>query len=230
MKVWLRAATVVIFLAMAVSCRQLYTSSLGSSLKRDSISIPASTSVSDLVDMASSSDATDPDVAKELLGVLAGKDQADLLALNATDKESILNLATSAAVDMPTLSNLAKDATQTGADKNKLISNALSSFDTSVDLTAVETLLGDTATVKTAPVESVVLAATAVLADASAAVGSGTVMDVLAGKTAISTLPAEQQAQLQLVIDVRTTLNTRSDTNTEVAGFNLNDLLKGTQS
>jgi hypothetical protein len=53
---------------------------------------------------------------------------------------------------------------------------------------------------------------------------------VLAGKTAISTLPAEQQAQLQLVIDVRTTLNTRSDTNTEVAGFNLNDLLKGTQS
>lgn len=229
MKVWFRAATVVIFLATAVSCRQLYTTSFGSSLKRDTISIPSGTSISDLVDMASSADATDPAVAKQILDVLAGKTQADILALSSGDKESILNLAASAAINMPTLTNLAKDATADGADKNALISTALSSFDTSVDLTAVETLLSDTTTVQTAPVESVVLAATAVLADASAVVGSDTVMNVLAGTVPISSLPAEQQVQLQLVIDVRNTLNTRSDTDTEVAGFNLNDLLKGTQ-
>ena len=57
---------------LTVSCRQLFTTSMGSSLARDKVSIPSSTSVGDLVDIANSDNASDPGVAKEVLDVLGG--------------------------------------------------------------------------------------------------------------------------------------------------------------
>lgn len=239
MKVWLRAAAVVIFLAMAVSCRQLYTTSLGSALKRDSINIPSSTSIGDLMDIAAS-DGTDPDVAKEILDVLAGKTQSDILALPADDKSTILNLATTAAINMKTISDLASAAGSNATENNTLIANALGAFDTSVDMTAIETLLGNSATVQNedVPIDSIIFASAVVLADAAKAVGTDTVMNILAATATdvpsqadlISALPSAQGAQLNLIINLRDNeLPLRSDTNTEIAGFVLSDLLKGNQ-
>jgi hypothetical protein len=240
MKVLLRVATVVIFVVMAVSCRDLYTTSLGSALKRDSISIPSSTSISDLMDIAAS-DGTDPDVAKEILDVLAGKTQSDIVALSADDKSSILNLATTAAIDMKTLTNLATDASSNSSQNNTLIANALSAFDTSVDLTAIGTLLADSTTVQNEeiPIDSIIFASAVVLADAAKTVGTDAVMNILAMPSstpaeiasrtaAIGALPGGQ-TQLNLIISVRDDIASRSDTDTEVAGFVLSDLLKGNQ-
>jgi hypothetical protein len=236
MKVWLRVAAVVIFLAMAVSCRQLYTTSLGSALKRDSISIPSSTSIGDLMDIAAS-DGTDPDVAKEILDVLAGKTQSDILALPADDKSTILNLATTAAINMKTISDLASAAGSNATENNTLIANALGAFDTSVDMTAIETLLGNSATVQNedVPIDSIIFASAVVLADAAKTVGTDTVMNILAmpaglsRDSAILALPGGQ-TQLNLIINLRDNeLPLRSDTNTEIAGFVLSDLLKGNQ-
>lgn len=224
------AVLAVIFLLMTVSCRQIFTTSLGESFSRDSVSISNDTSMADLVDMSNSTGSSDPAAAKEILDVLAGKDEADILALDAEDKTSVLNLATTAAIDMESLTNLAETATDENADSDQMVEDVFAAFDTSVDLTAVEVLLSDTATVETAPVETIVLASAAVLADAADVIGSDVLMDIMAqDEPDLSSLQPEQQEQIQLVLDVREILNARPDTDTDVAGFNLADLLEGNQ-
>lgn len=224
------AVLAVIFLLMTASCRQIFTTSLGESFSRDSVSISNDTSMADLVDMSNSTGSSDPAAAKEILDVLAGKDEADILALDAEDKTSVLNLATTAAIDMESLTNLAETATDENADSDQMVEDVFAAFDTSVDLTAVEVLLSDTATVETAPVETIVLASAAVLADAADVIGSDVLMDIMAqDEPDLSSLDQKQQDQIQLVLDVREILNARPDTDTDVAGFNLADLLEGNQ-
>ncbi len=218
---------------LTVSCRQLFTTSVGSSLARDHITIPSSTSVGDLVDIAQSDDASDPALAKELLGVLAGKDAASILALSAEDKAALLNLAPSAAVDMNTITGLALDA-QNG-DSDTLVTQAFDSFDPSVDLTAIETLLSDTETLETAPVDSLILASAVVLADVASDLGDGgsqTIMDIMANPSTLATsgLDAAQQTRVQNIIDAVAVLDTREDADTVAIGdFTLMDFLRGTK-
>lgn len=221
---------------LTVSCRQLFTTSMGSSLARDHISIPSSTSVGDLVDIAKSDDSSDPALAKELLDVLAGKDQASLLALSAEDKASLLNLAPSAAVDMNTITGLAEDAQNSGSDSDALIAQAFDTFDPTVDLTAIETLLSDTETLETAPVDSLILASTVVLADVASDLGDGgskTIMDIMANPSTLATsgLDAAQQLRVQNIIDAVAVLDTRDGTDTVAIGdFKLIDFLRGTKA
>lgn len=216
-----------------VSCRQLFTASLGESLARDSISIPSSTSVSKLVSIAETTGKTDPDVAKEVLDVLAGKDQADLLDLSDADSASVLDLATTAAIDVASLMNLVNDISSSSGSENQLIDTMLGSFDTSVNLDAVETLLGDAATIATAPVETIVLATAAVIADLADEVGSTTaIMDILAyvppsSAPGYGTISPEQQDTIDLIVSVRNGLDARPDEETVIAGFDLSELLKG---
>ena len=218
---------------LTVSCRQLFTTSVGSSLARDHISIPSSTSVGDLVDIAQSDNAADPALAKELLDVLAGKDAASILALSTEDKAALLNLAPSAAVDMNTITALAKDA-QNG-DSDALVTQAFDSFDPTVDLTAIETLLSDTTTLETAPVDSLILASAVVLAEVASDLGAGgsdTIMDIMANPSSLATsgLDAAQQTRVQNIIDAVAVLDTREDTDTvSIGDFKLIDFLRGTQ-
>jgi hypothetical protein len=218
---------------LTVSCRQLFTTSVGSSFARDHITIPSSTSVGDLVDIAKSDDAADPVLAKELLDVLGGKDAASILSLSSEDKAALLNLAPSAAVDMNTITALAKDAQNGTSDA--LIAQAFDSFDPTVDLTAIETLLSDTTTLETAPVDSLILASAVVLADVASDLGDGgsqTIMDIMANPSTLATsgLDAAQQTRVQNIIDAVAVLDTRQDADSvSIGDFKLIDFLRGTQ-
>ena len=237
MKRRLKLALLSLSIAMlTVSCRQLFTTSMGSSLARDKVNIPSSTSVGDLVDIANGDNASDPGVAKEVLGVLAGKDPASILALSTADKAAILNLAPSAAVDMGTITDLAKKAQASDSDTNALVTQAFDSFDSSVDLTAVEVLLTDTETLQTAPVDSLILASSVVLADVASDIGEGgsdKVMDIMANPSTLATsgLSAEQQARMQTIIDATAVLDTRPESDGVMIGdFKVMDFLRGKKS
>jgi len=219
----------IVSLIMVVSCKQLFTTSLGSSLARDSISISSRASISDLLDLANSSTGSDREGAKAILEALGNKSQTDISNLSVADQTTILNLATTAAVDMGSFSTLISDASQPGANIDQLIANA---FDSSADLTAIETILGNANTVLTAPVDSILLATTVVLATVASEIGSDTLANLLTQTTPdLSAFTAEQQQKINLIMGVVDILDTRpaSDMeNVSMGSIKLTDLLKGT--
>lgn len=228
--VWI-SCILVVFLLLHVSCKQLYTTSVGESLARDKVSISDKTSLKDLIDLSKNPKTTSPESAKAILKVLAGKEPSDILALSIVDKTSILNLSTTAAINMSTLSNLMQGSTKEGADVNALVASALDEFDTSVNLDAIEVVLGDFETLATAPVDSLILAAAVVRADIADEIGTQQMMDIMASGDASSIARlSEQYARMVLILNARDVINSRDSGDTEVAGFNLSDLLQGTQS
>jgi len=220
---------IALFAAITVSCRQLYTTSFGTALARDGLSISGSTSINDLLDIANSSDGASPEAAKELLDVFSGKSEADILALSIDDKTTILNLAGTAAIDFGTLKDIvSEDDSETSDDD--LIDNALNSFDTSVDLTAIMYVLGDTETIDTAPIDTIVFASAVVLADLADSIGTDNVTILMDGGT-VEGLTAAQQAQANLILNVYDRLSDRPDAgDADLGGFNLIDLLQGTSN
>ena len=217
-------------MVLTVSCRQLFTTSLGSALARDGVNISSNASIDELLEIAQGDYGSDPDVSKELLDVFAEKDAADLIALSSDDKGVILNLAASAAVDMDTLTDLGIKAGDSAYTSDDLIAAAFNSFDTSVDLTAIEILLADTPTLATAPVDSIILAAAVVCADVVAACGAGgstLVMNALSSGVT-GPLPDDQEARIQAIIDAVPDLEARDETaDLSFGDFKLIDLLKG---
>lgn len=217
-------------MVLTVSCRQLFTTSLGSALARDGVNISSNASIDELLEIAQGDYGSDPDVSKELLDVFAEKDAADLIALSSDDKGVILNLAASAAVDMDTLTDLGIKAGDSAYTSDDLIAAAFNSFDTSVDLTAIEILLADENTIKTAPVDSIILAAAVVCADVVAACGAGgstLVMNALSSGVT-GPLPDDQEARIQAIIDAVPDLEARDETaDLSFGDFKLIDLLKG---
>lgn len=232
-------ALAVIAVAFAVSCDDIYTTSIGGPFERDSIDVSSSTSVDDLIDIANSDSGTDPDVAKEVLDALAGKDEEDIVDLSVGDKADILNLAGTAAVDTDVLTQLAQDAVEDDADTDALVREALEAFDSTVNLDAVETILGDQETLDEAPVESLVFASTALLASVTETEGSDVVMDIMAdpdspeSQAQLAAMSPEDQDRMNLVIGVVDVLNgPRVDEADDVTfgDFNLLELLTGSQS
>jgi len=224
----LTIGALIVSLTILVSCKQLFTTSLGSGLARDSISISDNASVSDLLTLALSSTGSDSEGAKALLEALGKKSQSDISRLSVADQTTILNLATSATVNMASLSTLVADASKPGANIDGLIS---SSFDASANLTAVETILGNTETVKTAPVDSIALATAVVLADVSSDIGSDKLASLLSQDNPdLSAYTPDQQKKIKLVSGVVDILDTRPAAETDsvtIGGFKLSDLLKG---
>ena len=232
MKRWNWTALFMLSLmVLTVSCRQLFTTSLGSALARDGINIPSDASIDELLEIAQGEYGSDPDVSKELLDAFAEQDADDLTDLSADEKGAILNLAASAAVDMDTLTDLGKKAGDDAYNSDDLVAEAFNSFDTSVDLTAIEILLADTNTIQTAPVDSIILAAAVVCADVVAACGAGgstLVMEVLAGTQPVANLPDDQEARIQAIIAARTELEKRPETaDLSFGDFKIIDFLKG---
>lgn len=225
----------------AVSCRQLFTTSFGAAFARDSISISSSTPTDDLIDMAASGDAQDPDAAKAVLDALGGKSTSDIQDLSVDDKTVILDLATTAALDIASVTDLISQA-QDAENSDDLISDIIDSFDTTVNLDAVVAVLSDPEALASAPVDSIVMASAIVLADVAADIGTDAIMDVMAANAAyiddpdnnpvpdLSAYTPAQQAELQTVLDVAAALEERPDIDdATIGGFNLADLLNGTQ-
>lgn len=216
-------------LLLAVSCRQMFTESMGSSLARDNPPISSSASLGDIIDIAQSRDGAYPDVAKELLSILANKDPLTIAALSNEEKSSILNLGGSAALDIETITELSNNLSENPGNQNELIQNALNMAAGNVDTTVLEQLLADTAVLQNCAPDSILLGSLAIVANASAVAGAANVMDVLAGVSLVTSLPAEQQGQIQLVLDAVPVLEARPDADElTIDDFDLLDLLRGT--
>lgn len=222
---------VICALFLAVSCRQLFTESMGSSLERDKVSIPSSASLDDLVDIANSRDGADQEVAKELLDALADQDPEDIDALSLEDKADILNLGGAAAIDLGELAGLSNELSDNPDNQNELIRDIMENATNNVDTTVLEQLLSDEEVLTEAQPEAVVVAAAAVIADVSSEVGAEQVMDILADPSTLesSGLTREQQDKLAIVINAANVLETREDAQeTTIGDFDLLDLLRGT--
>lgn len=224
----------------AVSCRQLFTTSLGTAFARDGVSISSSTPLDDLIDLAASGTSGDPEAAQAILDALGGKSTADIQALSVADQTEILNLATTASLDLGTVTDLLAQSGDS-ADTDQLVTDILGAFDSTVNLDAVLDVLTDPEAVAEAPIDSIVLASAVVLADVANTVGTQEVMDLLADNAAyiddpvanpapdLSALTAEQAAEIQTIFDVAAALDSRSDLDSAtIGGFNIADLLNGT--
>lgn len=232
-------ALAVIAVFLAVSCDDLYTATLGGPFERDSIDISSSTSLDDLLDIADSNEGADADVAKEVLDALAEKDEEDILALSPEEKADILNLAGTAALDTDGLTQLAQDASEDGADTDSLVEEALERFDSTVNLEVVETLLADQETLDEAPVESLVFASTALLAEVTESEGSDTVTSIMddpdspESQALLAEMSPEDRDRMNLVIGVVDVLNgPRVEETDDVTfgDFTLIELLTGSGS
>lgn len=218
---------------LATSCRDLYTSSLAKPLARDSIEISDSTSVSTLMDLVNSSYSDTPSGTKALLDALAEKPASDITSLPIEDKTAVLDMATTAALDLGSLMDTITDLE--GKDGNDIVTELLDSFDTSVNLGVVETLLADPEVLQEAEVDTLVFAAAVVIADLIAGAGSDAIMDILATPGNVSAYPdltAGQIEQINLVLGVVGALESRPDIaeESDYLGFDLLSLLQGNQT
>lgn len=215
---------------LVVSCRQLFTESVGSSLARDDTGISSSSSLDDLVDIAKTRNSSNPDVAKDLLAALAKKNPADIAKLSNSEKESILNLAGSASLDLKTITTLSQKIKDNKDNQNQLIQDAINAASSDVDTTVIEQILSDDDILASAAPETIVIASTSIIASLSADVGAETVTDILANPESLesSSLTQAQKDQLSIVIHAADVLETRPDAaDTTIGGFNLLDLLRG---
>ncbi len=228
------AALALVTVFAATSCRQLFTTSLGTAFARDSVSISSKTPLSDLIDLAASGEAEDPSAAKAVLDALGGKSTADIQDLSVEDQTEILNLATTASLDLGAVTDLLAQSGDS-ADTDQLVSDILGAFDTSVNLDAVLDVLTDPEALAEAPIDSLVLASAVVIADVADSIGTDTIMDILADPTAYQSNPSSVtadpavQAQIDAILNVSDSIQTRPDVNdATIGGFNIADLLNGT--
>lgn len=222
--------------AFSTSCKQLFTTSIGSGFARTGSVISSGASVSDLLDIAESGDATDKQVATEILNVLATK-PTEVAALSTEDKQTVLDLALDATVEMSTVLDAIDTVMTSGTGSAEdVIAAVLDSVNTSVDLTAVTAILGDATAAAEVPVASLVTASVAVLADVAESVGSDTIQAIMesadrdAAIAAAADLTTEQKEDIQTVVDLMDTLNTtRQEELAELSfgGYNLGDYLTG---
>jgi len=235
MNKWTKAGVVLALSCVAFSsCSDIFTTSTASALERDSPGVSSSASVSDLMDIANSNTGANPEVAKEILDILADKKPSDLTSLSIEDKTAILNLAGTATIPTGTITALAQDITEEGADSNALVEEAIGRFDSSVNLTAIEVLLSDPETLESASEESLVFASAAVLADVANEVGADVVMEIMADPSLMqdSDLSQDQKDQINLVINVLDVIDSRpaEDGQTSLGDFTLTDLLRGNKT
>lgn len=232
----------ILFALMAVvtlstSCKQLFTTSLGSSFARTGSVIPANASVPDLLDIAGSDDATDKQVATDILNALAGKPD-DVAGLSTADQQVVLDLALDATIDLPTVLDAINAVMAGGTDSaDEIIAAVLDSVNTSVDLGAITAILNDPSAQAEVPVASLVTASIAVLADVAGTVGSTTIEDIMnapdrdaaiADAVANNLLTPEQQTDVQTVVTLMETLNTTRQAELaamELGGYSLGDYL-----
>lgn len=221
------ALTAAVF---SVSCRQMFTTSLAAPLARDSITISSSASTSDILEIAATQGLSDASSAQAVLSALGGKTETEITALSAEDRETVLNLASAATISMKTLTNLASAATADEADPDALIEDFFADFDSSADLRAVETILADTENLSDLAPDALITASAVVVADLASEVPAADLMTLLSGGTPETELTEAQQARFDLVLGVKTNIESRSDeelSSIEVGGFNLADLLAG---
>jgi len=215
---------------LTISCRQLYTDSLGSSLTRNDPGISSSASLDDLVDIANTRNGSKPTVAKDLLSALSKKDPADIAKLSMKDKEDILNLGGAATIDLKTITKLSQNIKDNAENQNQLIQDAINDTNKGVNTTVIQQILSDDDVLKEAAPETIIIASTSIIAAVATDVGADVVTAFLKDPDSPESLALtqEQKDQLSIVAHAADILETRPDAgDTTIGGFNLLDLLRG---
>lgn len=219
-----------LIIVSTLSCKQIFTTSLVSSLARDSISISSKTSLNTLLDIASKDGSSDPAVALAVLKALGGKTPEEIRDLTPEEKTAILNLAPTATISMDTIITLANSATAEGADTTHLINDFLQDFESDAELSAIEVILADTANLNSLPADSLIFASAVLAADLAADIPVEDLRILLSSDPSGSaTTPTQaQQTQIDLIIGVKDNIDGRSNeelSGIDFGGFNLLDLL-----
>ncbi len=153
----------------AVSCSNLFTTSLAGNLKRNMSAQFAKASVSELAKMAGDPAVIkDIDTGRALIDALSEKNQEDLRHLSEQEKQNILDVAVSSSLPISSLTDTINNLkNQSGSvDADKVVSEVLGSLP-SVKTEAVNTLLNDSSTLETAPVETLVTASLVLVTQAA---------------------------------------------------------------
>lgn len=217
-----------LLLVSSISCKQMFTTSLAQKLARNSISISSKTSINTLLDIAAAEGSSDPSVAKAVLEALGGKTAEEIKALTPEEKTAILNLAPSASINMSSITDLAKKASLEGANTDELVEEFFQNFDSTADLSAIETILGDTANLDSLPADSLVFASAVVAATLAAEIPAADLLALLSGEPSDIELTEAQQAKIDLITGVKDNLAARDAeglSGIDIGGFNLLDLL-----
>ncbi len=221
---------------IGTSCRDFFTTSLAEPLARDDLGIDSSTPLSDLLAEASNPETglSNPEAAAEILDALAGKPADALTGLSIDDKNAVLDLAATAAINLPDLEEPLNALLTEGVDQEQALQDLMAAFDSGADLAAVELLLADPEVLAEGDVTSIVLATVVLIADIATNVDIATLMDQVAADplSGYGTITDPVvQAQIDTIRDVLAAMDTRSAEDLEgasIPGVNLLDLLRGT--
>jgi len=221
----------------STSCKQLFTTSIGAGFARTGSIISSNATVTDLLDIADSDLAADKTVATEILNALATKPD-EVAALSIDDKTVILDLALDATIELSAVFEALETVMAGGTGTtDDVIAALLDSVNTSVDLTAITAILDDPTAAAEAPVDSLVTASVAVLADIAGTVGSTVIQDImnapdrdqaLADAITANTITTDQKDDIQVVVDLMETLNTTRKAELaemSIGEYNLGDYL-----
>jgi|GEM_PF-1010581 len=235
---YLPAAAALLSIVLFASCRDVFTTSLGSALDRGKPDY-SSMKLSDLVDLANEPlAATDVDTAYAIVDALGDDDPAAIQALDVDDQAAILTLAATAAFDMAEITSKINSAIQVGADTDLLIQEALAAIDTSMDLGAVDAILQDADALDGIPVDVLAFAAAVFLADIASDIGATGPENVM--ETMALTDPADYgsivdpdlQTRIDVVRGVVDALNARPQEELDAArigDFDITDFIRGNQ-
>jgi len=235
---YLPAAAALLSIVLFASCRDLFTTSLGSALDRGKPDY-SSLDLDELVDLANDSlAATDVDTAYAVVDALGDEDPAAIQALDVDDQEAILILAATAAFDMNEITDIIEQAIQEGADTDPIIQQALAAIDTSMDRGAIDAILRDPDARAEVPVDVLAFATAVYLADIASEIGATGPEDVM--NTMALDDPADYgsiadsvlQDRIDVVRAVVTALDSRPLEELEAASigdFDVTDFIRGNQ-
>jgi hypothetical protein len=205
-------------LFLPLSCKQIFTYSLGESVARDEIKINGNLSLDKLIELKNTDYGRTIEGSKAITTEIASKSPAALTALSDEDQAAILEMAINAAADMASIAEALQAYDPGVSDDEALVSTILSSFDTSVDMTAVIALLNNyDPLTSTIPADVIILATAVMLTDALEVM---TITDVMTDLQAGSST----NASVQLACDIADDLG---GTDTSLSGFDLLELLTG---
>ncbi len=151
-------------LLMLSACSDFFTTSLASGLAR-SIDY-SSLSLDQLLSLATTRGVTSSVAAKEILAALADYSESELKDLSVEEKETILNTAINATLDLDSVLNLVDSVSDENVDS--VLEQIYELVDSDVDTTAISVILQDEDTLNNADVDTIILAAAAyVISEAS---------------------------------------------------------------
>ncbi len=226
--------TLILTLSVLTGCRDLFTTSLFTAFGRDGLGLSAATPISDLLRIARDPEGgrSDPVIAAEILDALAGKPAIELTTLPIDDKETILQLAITAGLDLPAIGDALTDLMNSD-DRSASFTAMIEAIDPGINTASILVLLNDSDTLANADALTLTMATLVIVADLASTVDPVELQQLIiedpgAGYGTV-TNPVIQQ-QIEIIREALEALDSRPQEEKdkiEFFGVNIFDLLTG---